>query len=62
MTTMTLIHTTEKKDDLLTMSDAALEAWFAEVGLPVHAMTNCASADCPVCFPKHSQDSIHQAA
>lgn len=51
MNTMTLIHTTEKADDLLTMSDSDLESWFAEAGLAVEAVPHCSTAGCTECFP-----------
>ena len=58
MKTMTLVHTTEKRDDLLTMTDTDLETWFSEVGLPVQAVAHCSSAGCSVCFPGHDEHAI----
>jgi hypothetical protein len=58
MTTMTLIHTTEKHVDLLTMSDAALETWFAEAGLPVETVAHCSSAGCSMCFPNRDAEIL----
>ena len=43
--------TTSRTADLTTLDSTQLEAWFADTGLAVTAVSHCASADCPVCFP-----------
>jgi hypothetical protein len=51
MNTMTLINTAALDTDLLTATDAELEAWFANAGLTVAVVPHCDSAACPICFP-----------
>ena len=46
--------TTNRTADLTTLDSTQLEAWFADAGLAVTAVTHCASADCSVCFPFNS--------
>ncbi len=46
---MTLLPNTPAVD-LLTLSDADLERWFATIGLDVDAVPHCNAADCTICF------------
>ena len=36
--------------DLMTLSDAEIEGFFAEFGLGVDVVDHCPEASCPVCF------------
>jgi hypothetical protein len=58
MNTMTLVHTTEKTDSLLTMTNTELEAWFADAGLSVETVSHCPSAGCTMCFPNRDADLL----
>jgi len=65
MNTMNLVTTTPaqmnpmtgRTADLTTFDSTELEAWFADAGLAVTAVSHCATADCPVCFPLEAAQS-----
>jgi hypothetical protein len=50
MKTMMLIETKPRTEELMTVSDAELESWFADAGLTVRAVTHCDSGACVICF------------
>lgn len=58
METMTLLPNTPAVD-LITLSDADLEHWFATIGLAVHVVPHCNTADCTICF--HPTSTIRAA-
>ena len=47
--------------DLTTLDTPDLEAWFADVGLGVIEVSHCASATCPVCFPRVGMEAARAA-
>jgi len=49
METMQLVHTAETTD-ITTLSDADLEAYFADAGLEVVVVARCDDVTCPACF------------
>ena len=64
MNTMNLVTTipaTNAAADLTTLSTPDLEAWFADAGLDVAEVSHCASATCPVCFPRVDVEAARAA-
>ena len=47
--------------DLTTLNAPDLEAWFADAGLGVAEVSHCASARCPVCFPRVDVEAARAA-
>jgi hypothetical protein len=53
METMHLVQT-PPTTDLMSVSDSALEAFFASAGLAATVVTHCNTVGCPMCFTEAS--------
>ena len=51
METMHLVQTLHTTD-LMSLSDSALEAFFASAGMSVEVVAHCNAAECSVCHPE----------